>query len=140
MASGQAHFVSLNLSGLKLFTYSLGLGSKRDSNNNFPMPPDPEMPCALQPPAMTKPFTRQLSPIIKRPSGVNVGQPLPMNFLSAALAAGNKRIKFASKLLRTGMSGTTGGGSAESEYSRGSVLSALFSQPPSNKPWSRTRP
>src|ERR1041385_7686912 len=111
MASGQVHFVSLNRSGLRLFTYSLGFGSKRDSNNNFPMPPDPEMPCALHPPAMTNPFTRLLSPIMKRPSGVKVGQPLPTNFLSAALAAGNTRTKLASKLLRTGRSGSTGGGS-----------------------------
>src|SRR5256885_2031761 len=38
---------------------------------------------------MTKPFTTLLSPMINRPSGVNVGQPLPTNFFSLRAAAGS---------------------------------------------------
>ena len=39
-------------------------------------PAEPDTPWALHPPAITKPLTRQLSPMINRPSGVNVGHPL----------------------------------------------------------------
>jgi hypothetical protein len=47
-----------------------------DSTTWRPMPAEPETPWALQPPAITKPFTLALGPTMKRPSGVNVGHPL----------------------------------------------------------------
>jgi predicted deacylase len=40
------------------------------------LPGEPEIPWALQPPAMTNPPRRRLGPMMKRPSGVKVGEQL----------------------------------------------------------------
>src|SRR4051812_4263637 len=105
MASGQVQLVSVNRSGLRLLAYRPGLGSSKDSTSNLPIPPDPEIPWELQPPAMTKPFTRLLSPMINLPSGVKVGHPFPTNFFSVAFAPGKIWVKDSSKLFNTSQSG-----------------------------------
>src|SRR6266511_2935877 len=104
------------------------------------MPPDPDMPCALQPPAMTNPFTRQLSPMMNRPSGVKVGQPLPTKPFLAPLAAGNSWDRLSSKLSSNSQSASTPEGAPPNGYVRGSRCRDWGSQHPSNNPPSRTRP
>ena len=73
------------------------------------MPAEPEMPWALQPPAITNPLTRRLSPMMNRPSGVNVGQPLPMRVRAAPRASGKRRANSSSKPSSTAWSASTTG-------------------------------
>ena len=89
------------------------------------MPAEPDTPWALQPPAITKPFTRELSPTMNRPSGVNVGQPLNTLRTPSCSTCGISGASCSANQPSTSQSGSIGGGSSSSANSRGSVDSAL---------------
>ena len=55
------------------------------------------------------PDPRPLSPTTKRPSGVNVGQPLPTWVRTAPRASGKRRVNCSSKPSSTRWSGSTAG-------------------------------
>src|SRR3954464_15332524 len=103
-----------------------------DSTTCRPIPAEPETPCALQPPAITKPLTCELSPTMKRPSGVNVGQPLNTLRTPSCSTAGISGPSCSANHPKTSQSGSIGGGFESSENCRGSVDRPFFSHPPHN--------
>src|SRR4029079_7457577 len=117
-------------SGLRLFTYGEGMGSRMDSTTCRPIPAEPETPCALHPPAITKPLTRELSPTMKRPSGVNVGQPLNTLRIPNCSTAGISGPNCCANQPKTSQSDSIGGGFVPSEKLRGSAERPFGSQPP----------